>query len=285
MNARLAMVTSLLVLSSVLIGFDVHARRAARVAQEKQNELAIRLASVLEEETALAHELEAIRVRRETLQKPISSNVGAASRAGEASPNADSPGAQMSVIGDSAELRSLRVRVFVGEQRLKFAAVLRQLALTPEQLARFDEIQAEYQEAALDLASAAKKQGVKNSKDLASLRRDVVAARDAQMRELLGRGYETWEGALQSQGAREAADELLRQIYQSTGELPASERRALYDLVKRHSTTRDRGNYDWNAIAGEASNVLSGPKLDALRTALNLRIFSEKMTIMATGRP
>jgi hypothetical protein len=177
------------------------------------------------------------------------------------------------------------VRAFVGEQRLKFAAVLRQLALTPEQLARFDEIQAEYQEAALDLASAAKKQGLKNSKDLASLRRDVVAARDAQMRALFGSGYGTWEDTLQSQGAREAADELLRQTYQSTGELPASEAQALYELVKRHATKAGRATYDWNAIAAEASNVLSGANLDAFRTALNLRILSERMTVIAARHP
>lgn len=284
MNRRLASSIVLLVLLAVVVGFDLRARQALRAVSADQNQVAARLAGLTTAERQRAEKIAATRTRLAERRKSTAIAENTAPARTEVSASSGPTGGRMSSISESETLRELRVRAFVGQERLKFAAVLRQLGLTVEQLTRFDRIEAEYQEAVLDLTSAAKAEGVTNPKEIASVGRDIAATRDARLRELLGEGYAVWEEASRDLGARQTVAELLQQTFQSSGAPEIAQVDALTAIMKRRAQAETGARYDWDGIAADAANVLSGPRLEAFRAAVAVRSLADKMNRVAGRR-
>lgn len=284
MNTRIAIVIALSVGLGALVVFDLRTRQALTAINTDREQVAARLTALTRENRTLDREMEAVRARREALRKPAPTKAHAAPAQAEAKKNAEGGSGQATAIANNDELRKLRVQAFVGEERLKYTGLLHQLKLTPEQLRRFDEIAAEYQEAALDLVSTAKAQGIANPHDLAPLRRQVAETRDARLQELFGDNYEAWQEANRMQGAQATVDELLEQTFQSGGSLDPTQSQALVGIVKRRAESNATTGYDWDGIGSDAATVLSGPKLEALRTALTQRTLAEQMSAVEGGR-
>lgn len=284
MKTRLTVIVFLLAALAAVVVFDLRTRRELDAADADRDGLVRQLDTLRHEEQNRAQQIVATQAHRDALRKLAVAHPAAAPAKTDVAATADGSNRQALAIAGNDELRTLRIRAFVGEQRLKFAAILHQLRLTPEQLQRFDAIESEYQQAALDLVSTAKAQGITNPKDLAPLRRDLAAKHDGELEALFGDNYGDWQNAWRAQGARATVDDLLQQTFQTGGAVSPAQSEALVAVVKMHMQPHTSTGYDWNAIATDAATVLTGPQLDAFRTALNVRTLTEKINVAASGR-
>ena len=292
MKTRLILVVLLLAALAVAVGDHVRLRRAIAAAAAEHEAAQARLDGLRRNARSLEQEIAAIRAKQPALRqvRDASQATGGAAaarttntRRAPAKPTASTSQARTATIAMTPELRQLRVRAFVGEQRLAFADVLHRLALTPPQLQRFDAIQAEYQEAELDLAGSASAAGVTNPKELASLRRQLSTTRDAALRDLFGTNYAAWQEANRTQGIRATVGELLEQAFPSTGPIDNAQTEALTALVTRHARSGN-GGYDWNAIDAELPAIVPGAPSAALKEAVALKRLSDQMHTLTTAR-
>lgn len=281
MNARLTVVIALLIGLIAVVALDVHDRSAAEAAMAERNEVARRLDGLAREERSRATQIEAAHTRRAALRAAADTKAALPNR--DKTTNAAIADGQFPVVVSNDDLRRLRMRTFVAEQRLKFDAILRQLRLTPAQLAKFDEIEAQFQESVLDAAGPSKARGAADRGDVAVSRQEVAAMHDARLRELFGDNYDAWQEARRTQGVRATADELLGQAFQGSAVIEASQAQALVGLLERHGRS-SAGRYDWERVAADAAGIFTGAQLDALRTALALRTLTEKMNAVSGGR-
>jgi cell wall-associated NlpC family hydrolase len=292
MNARpLAFLVALAALI-VAIAFHVRMRNAMSTLTAEQSTTTAQAATLEHANVLLQQEIDATRAKLESLRKPASSvakskktpATSAPTKAPASAAADDSPVlVQQAVLADIPDLRQLRVRAYVGERQLMFAGLFHRLGLTPEQLQRFDSIQAEYEQGILDLASSAKTQGITNGTGLGPVRQELADARDTQLREVFGSSYPAWEEASRAQGARVMAGQLIAQTFQSTGPLDNSRTEQLIAIFAHHPGASDEP-YDWKAIAKDASGILTGQQLEALQTAISFWQLSDQMNAIASKR-
>jgi hypothetical protein len=293
MNARLIVFFGALTALIVAFALHVHFRNAMHAVGADQSIMTAQVAALGHANLLLQQEIDATRAKLESLRKSggpkaKSSKAPTTTATAKSTPSTPDENSsvpiQPAVIADTPDLRELRVRAYVGERQLMFAGLFHQLGLTAEQLQRFDAIQAEYQQSILDLASTAKAQGITNGNDLAPTRKELVDARDAQLRELFGASYPAWEEANRTQGAHVMAGQVIPQIFQSTGPLDNTQSEQLIAIFAKHPLPGSGSGYDWNAIAKDASGVLTGQPLEALRTAISFWQLSDQMYAIASKR-
>lgn len=179
-------------------------------------------------------------------------------------------------IARNPELRQLQVRIRVHEQRLAFAALLHELRFTPEQLARFDRLQAEYEEALLDAAIAADAQGWAPGDPRAALaRRALAERRDARRREELGIDDAPWSEFARAAGARQVVHVIAQQTLQGEAPLdPGAAGQLVRILLESHDAAlalapgSDRTGYDWAKVYANASATLAPAQFQPVKTTV-----------------
>jgi hypothetical protein len=290
MNPRLAFGFAIGAAVIALIVLHLQFRNRMGAANEAQTALAAQSVALAQRQAALQQEIDVARARLASLRTKNAAAPSPVAAGGARSENstAGSEGSvtriDSAVIADTPDLRQIRVRSYVGERRMIFAGLLHQLGLTPEQLQRFDAIHAEYLQATLDLDSSAKAQGLRGQ-ELRPLRQQLIDARDAQLRELLGANYSAWDEANHTQGARSTVGLLLQQTFPAVGPIENAQTEKLITIFARHAQPAAPGGYDWSTVATEAASVLNGPQLEAFKTALVFRQRSEEAQALAAKRP
>jgi hypothetical protein len=176
------------------------------------------------------------------------------------------------------EVRRLQVQAFVSEQRLRFAALLKRLGFTGEQLQRFDRIHAASQDVLLDPAQSE------------WARQQARQARDAQLKDLFGPSHDAWLDAQRSQPARAVVAEIVRQTFQSSGALTTAQADELARIVGQHRVVPPPGpaagpaRYDWDRIIADARSILADRQMHDFIAAVEFRRASEQMVALAAKR-
>ncbi len=176
------------------------------------------------------------------------------------------------------ELRRLQVQAFVSEQRLRFAALLKRLGFTSEQLQEFDAIHAAYQQAVLE------------NPQTAGARQLARETRDAGLRGLLGPAFDQWDAANQEQPARAIVEQVVQQTFPGSGALAASQADELTRVValRRLPPAKETGaaspGYDWDQIIAAARSILAERQMEDFITAIDFRRTSEKMSALAAKK-
>ena len=181
-------------------------------------------------------------------------------------------------IAADPELRRLQVQAFVSDQRLRFAALLKRLGFTPEQVQQFDGIHGAYQQLMLDDAQT----------EVA--RQQARQARDAQLRELFGPAFDQWADANRNQPARAIVAQIVQQTFQSSGALTTAQADELTRIVGQHrippskETGPGQTRYDWDQIITDAHSILADRQREDFIAAIEFRRASEKMSAMAAKK-
>lgn len=280
MKTRIVIVVAFLAATLVGIGYDSLLHGRMRKALAQQAALAERAGWVTRALGAFESDAVAMRSRL-AVQRERKQGRRATESTPAAAPNSNAARIKTSEIAENPALRAKRVQAFVGERRMIFAGFLHGLGFTPEQLARFDAIQAEYEQGMLDVAGSEAAHRIENSRSLAPLRQQLTDARDAQLETLFGPAYPGWQEANRMLGPRTAVAQLLEQTFQSAGPVDRSHAEQLIATVARHTTSESTAERDWNAIATDAATVLSGAQLEAFQTACAMRQAEARMRVVA----
>jgi hypothetical protein len=191
-------------------------------------------------------------------------------------PTTDQPKSAATPTGP--ELRQMQVQAFVSEQRLRFAALLKQLGFTAEKLQAFDRIQGDFQQVTLD-----------SSQSDAS-RQQVRQTRDAQLQELFGPAYDQWLDANRNQPARALVEQIVRQTFPGSGALTTIQAEELTRVVTQNRIPPSNppapgpARYDWDRIVTDARSILAERQLAVFESAIQFRRASEEMAAMVAKK-
>jgi hypothetical protein len=275
MNARVLFISAAVI---AIIAAGLHHERATRLRSQLEAERQRQRAEIadtqrLAEETSrqlseARRELQALAESRRAASpsKPMTATVSTP-------PSAQPPKSNVGTM--APELREIHVRAFVGDQRLRFSAMLKRLGFTPEKVQAFDRIQTEYQHAM--------------TKDWPSAEAKLQATqtRDAQLRELFGADYHAWTAANLEQPVRSIVNQIVQQTFPSSGALTTAQADELTRIVGAHRSPADRGpaRYDWDRIIADARGILDDRQSESFAAAIRFRRTTEQMTAMAGNKP
>jgi hypothetical protein len=196
-----------------------------------------------------------------------------------ANPTPESPSAisKMLVVAKDPELRKLSVGAFVKQRRVVFAALLKALGFSSEQLRRFDAIQAEYEEGLLDMAVAAEQQGWRTDDPrLSSIRAQLTSAMNGQCDQLFGPAKDQWKEANRLLGPRQVVNQIIQQNLQGIGALDkatADRLTAILATNRGGSTPSAPGaeptGYDWNVVLPQAEGILTPAQFQGFKTSVD----------------
>lgn len=279
MNTRVSLL-SLALVAGVAAGFyhwKTHETQAGLTAeftrrQADAAEIRRRTDDTLRQVADARNELDALLAAR------ANRTVSPASAASDSPPTGESSSPKNADGMPSEELHRLQVQAFVSEQRLRFAALLKRLGFTSEQLQKFDGIHAAYQQAMLESPSTV------------SARQLARATGEAALRELFGPNFDQWVAANRDQPARAIVEQVVRQTFQGSGALTTSQADELTAIVARHrlAPAKETGaaspGYDWDQIIVGARAILADRQMDDFITAIDFRRTSEKMSAMAAKK-
>jgi hypothetical protein len=194
-------------------------------------------------------------------------------------------------IARAPALREMAVTAYVDDQRLMFTGLLGKLGFTPEQMQRFDAIQADYVQGTLQAAALAEEQHLAaNAPALAAMRRQADQARDAAYQTLFGPAYPQWIQENSTLPARQLVSQIAQQNFPGAGALSGSQADQLTGIlaantVKDPANTRSGGstNYDWDAVLLQASSVLKPEQLEGFKTGVELHLAQTYMSAIVSN--
>ena len=208
---------------------------------------------------------------------PSAADVAPAPASASASTSASAPQLPAALARSSPELRELRVRAFVSEQRLRFAATLKRLAFDARKLSEFDHILSECQETLFDESATE------------ADRKQARQTRDARLKELFGPDYDQWVDANRNNPSHTMVTEIVRQTFQGSGALSTRQAEELTKIFGAHRVTAEtakagQARYDWDAIIADADSVLDPHQKEDFATAIRFRRVSDQMSALSAPK-
>jgi hypothetical protein len=209
----------------------------------------------------------------------------AAARTGAGGPAAGSDG-QSRALGeyasdmiariDDPEVRRLMAIVQKGQIVQRFAGLFRELKLSPEKLAEFENLMVERQNAATDVLIAASQQGINPLQDpqqFQQMVRDAQGEIDQKIQVALGPDdYSQFQTYQQTQNQRGTVNQLQQNLSFTDTPLSDDQKTQMTQIISQSAPAGQAGGgaINDNTIA-LAQGVLSAPQLDALRSIQQLQ--------------
>jgi hypothetical protein len=190
----------------------------------------------------------------------------------------DARRAQFRAMMDRPEVQRLMAIQQKSALDSRYAALFRNLSLTPDQLERFKELLVEKQTAASDVRSAAREQGMNGREDREALSKmvaDTQAEIDENIRAALGEnGFAQYENFEKTLPQRNLVNQLERRLSYSGTPLTNQQSEQMVAILAStpagqtsgaSGRPRDLRNPITDATINQARGVLAGPQIDALR--------------------
>jgi uncharacterized phage infection (PIP) family protein YhgE len=190
------------------------------------------------------------------------------------------PGDQTRVLGeyasqlisriDDPEVRRLMDIVQKGQIDRRFAALFKALKLSPEQLAQFQQLLVERQNAGTDVLIAASQQGITPLQDPQQFRQMVQQAQadlDDRIKSTLGAdNYAQFQAYQQTQGQRGIAEQLQQDLSYTESPLSDTQRDQVTQIIAQSAAAgRSGGGAINDTTVSLAQGVLSPPQVQALQ--------------------
>jgi hypothetical protein len=170
---------------------------------------------------------------------------------------------------------------FTGGLALRYGPLYRQLGLTADQVAAFEQALAERNQSTLDIWAAAAKQGLSSSDpSILKMTSGPIRALEAKLREILGTGFEAYQEYEKTQTARAVVSNLAGNLYYTDSPLTAAQGDLLARAIAVHTEQKKRPlvmdregqviyslytETDWDKVAEASRSVLSAQQLQTLR--------------------
>ena len=274
------------VVAALAIGAAFYESGAARVAREEQLATGQALSVVTARVAALEGGARAAAARTASLKQVLAqAQAGRDPIATPASATALKPDAQLELLRQQIRARQTLERTHPEYQRLtrevgrrdlvrQYGPLYRDLQFTPERIAAFERIMAEYDWMRTDVESAARVEGVTDTDPaIAKLLTGVEQQRDAALRELLGpEQHHQLELFRYAEGVRcEVTNWMAGALYQTAAPLTRAQANALTEITVRHTTASSENHADvqaiqWDAVLAEARSILAPTQMSFLES-------------------
>jgi hypothetical protein len=241
---------------------------AAKLFESQQTAAASALAAMRQEHAAVRDQLAAVQRQKadeDARERQIISTT----------PNPLRPYLQ------DADYRALARTASQARRHLEFQRFYRQRALSPEQIARFEQIMVQQDQANLD-GQIARDLG----RDEQAVYRESGPVWNAAMRELLGPdGKEQLEVYLRSNALRNFVDGIAVKSYESGEPITIEQSDQLLAHALAHDATyqsgkgTDPGKVDWNAVWEPAAKFLSPEQLATFETTVEVWSLQKRISL------
>lgn len=165
-------------------------------------------------------------------------------------------------IADNPAARALWLAACLARDRVQWGPLLAKLRYRPDQIAQFFALESRLQSEALDVSASLESQQAKAGEPNAEVALSGQAKEEtAAYQAFFGTDYAAFDAMRHAQAQRAAVSTIVTSIVGSGGGLDGNQIDALTQSLVTHATPPSSqapaGDYDWDAVDGDASQVLS----------------------------
>jgi hypothetical protein len=257
-----------------------HAEARARDAEELARANAERVA-------ALDKQLDVAKTAVSGLRASASTPVASAI------PVAPAANVGMEMLGDPDYVQR-QVQRYRSLLRIRFGLLFRALQFSPEQIAKFETNRTQFQQATMEVWSAAVAQGVAVSDPaIVKMAKEAMGGLDEELRALLGEeGYRQYSRYAGAESATEMIGSLAGSVYYTDAPLSAEQGERLAKVIMDFTekvpvapgSKTIRYQTDWAAVESESRKVLAASQAEVFQALVEAKKLQEQMSAISRAR-